>query len=397
MMKRKKSTLMAVLMMAAVSLIPCKAQEANVSIKGKLTNVPDSLYLYIVEFDNQRGSTMARGIMAKGELSFEFKTRINTPHLATIRNHEIGFKPLHLMWIEPGAQVKITGDGLDYSTWKIESNVKAQQTENRFREATQKEESKRHQLNMEICRLEELYGKAQNQREIKQKLIELSKQSDSIFYTTKERVLPLLEELPVDEAWMLRLFDNSQTKEMSPQRRNNLIALSQRMSEEQKSSYFGRAIITNLNPPQSVTIGQEIPDIVLKDTLGNPHRLQELQGKYLLLDFWSSSCAPCIKSLPELKEIAEAFKDNLTIVSISSDPETAWKRASRKYSLTGHNWNDLQGSNGIFAQFGIEGTPTYLLLSPDGKLIGKETGYKYGFLFKFVKESIAEHEKSRKE
>lgn len=284
--------------MTIASMIPCKAQEANVSIKGKLTNVPDSLYLYIVEFDNQRGSTTARGVMAKGELSFEFKTRINTPHLATIRNHEIGFKPLHLMWIEPGAQVRITGDGLDYSTWKIESNVKAQQNENRFREATQKEESKRHQLNMEICRLEELYGKAQNQREIKQKLIELSKQSDSIFYTTKERVLPLLEELPVDEAWMLRLFDNSQTKEMSPHRRKNLIALSQRMNEEQKSSYFGRAIITNLNPPQSVTIGQEIPNIVLKDTLGNPHRLQELQGKYLLLDFWSSACAPCIKVCP---------------------------------------------------------------------------------------------------
>lgn len=106
---------------------------------------------------------------------------------------------------------------------------------------------------------------------------------------------------------------------------------------------------------------------------------------------------PLHQSLPELKEIAEAFKDNLTIVSISSDPETAWKRASRKNSLTGHNWNDLQGSNGIFARLGIEGSPTYLLLSPDGKLIGKETGYKDGFLFKFVKETIAEHKKVRKE
>ena len=124
--------LMAVLMMTIASMIPCKAQEANVSIKGKLTNVPDSLYLYIVEFDNQRGSTTARGVMAKGELSFEFKTRINTPHLATIRNHEIGFKPLHLIWIEPGAQVRITGDGLDYSTWKIESNVKANKMKTDF-------------------------------------------------------------------------------------------------------------------------------------------------------------------------------------------------------------------------------------------------------------------------
>ena len=380
--------------MAAMSLIPCKAQEANVSIKGKLTNVPDSLYLYIVEFDNQRGSTTARGVMAKGELSFEFKTRINTPHLATIRNHEIGFKPLHLMWIEPGAQVRITGDGLDYSTWKIESNVKAQQTENRFREATQKEESKRHQLNMEICRLEELYGKAQDQREIKQKLIELSKQSDSIFYTTKERVLPLLEELPVDESWMLRMFDNSQTKNMDFQLREKLIKLTQRMSEEQKNSYFGKAIMNNLNPTQTVNIGESIPHIILQDTEGNTHSLQEIKGKYLLLDFWSKACVPCVKSIPELKDIADKFKDKISVVSISCDPEDAWKKASLQHRLTSYNWNDLEGANGIFARFGVTEYPTYFLVSPDGKLIGKQTGYRKGILFEFIEKTIGKENPS---
>ena len=75
-----KNMLMAGLMMLTIASIPCIAQNTNVVVKGKLTNVPDSLYLYIVEFDNQRGTTTARGIMINGELSFEFNTRINKCH-----------------------------------------------------------------------------------------------------------------------------------------------------------------------------------------------------------------------------------------------------------------------------------------------------------------------------
>ena len=385
--------LMAGLMMLTIASIPCIAQNTNVVVKGKLTNVPDSLYLYIVEFDNQRGTTTARGIMINGELSFEFNTRINKPHLATIRNHEIGLKPLHLIWIEPGANIRITGDGLDYSTWKIESNVKTQQNENRFREATQAEESKMYQLNTEICRLNTLYSKGQKPKEIKEQLVELSKLEEDLYNTTKERVLPLLEELPVDEAWILQLFKNSQTRNMDVHRRKKLIELSQLMSEEQKKSYFGKEIMQNLNPPKTVNLGDTIPDVILQDTLGKSHRLTELKGKFLLLDFWSSACAPCIKSLPELKEIAEIFKEKLNVVSICNDPKDIWKSSSQEHHLTWYNWNDFQGTTGIFADYGIESFPTYIIVSPDGKIIGKEVGYSKGSLFKFVKEHTSSVEK----
>ena len=51
MMKRKKSTLMAVLMMAAVSLMSCTSapQGEEFVIEGRLTDVPDSTIIAIVE------------------------------------------------------------------------------------------------------------------------------------------------------------------------------------------------------------------------------------------------------------------------------------------------------------------------------------------------------------
>ncbi|MBQ8191891.1 MAG: hypothetical protein IJZ45_09045 [Bacteroidaceae bacterium] len=47
----------------------------------------------------------------------------------------------------------------------------------------------------------------------------------------------------------------------------------------------------------------------------------------------------------------------------------------------------------IIARFGVKAYPTYFLVSPDGKLIGKQVGYSKGILFKFVKETIEKHNK----
>ena len=71
-------------------------------------------------------------------------------------------------------------------------------------------------------------------------------------------------------------------------------------------------------------------DTDLYDLEGNLHHLTELKGKYILLDFWSSGCGPCIMSIPEMGEVQEKYKDRLAIVSLSSDTEKIWKAASKK-------------------------------------------------------------------
>jgi len=48
--------------------------------------------------------------------------------------------------------------------------------------------------------------------------------------------------------------------------------------------------------------------------------LAELKGKYVLLDFWATSCAPCIADLPNLKSVARRFPaEEFTVLGISLD------------------------------------------------------------------------------
>ena len=379
-MKRKKGILMAALMMAAASLMSfvSASEKETIVIEGELTNVPDSMFLNLLEDVGGQLSTLNGDMVLGGKFHIEDVSENGGVNPGHLMNAKTGFITHHTLWIMPGARVKITGDGMDYSAWEIESNVPAQKTENKFRNNAHKELSEFTHAYTEYYRT----GDKKYYR-----------QADSLLCIAIPRKdIALLETLPVDEAWMNHLYYLAASKDTTLLTKGK--ELTQRMDEEQKTSYRGKLVMNKLFP-QAVPIGEQIPDLELKDTSGNSHRLQELGGKYLLLDFWSNGCGPCIKSFPELKEISEQMKDRIEVVSISIDTEAIWKKASAKHCITWHNWNDLQKENGIFARFGVKAYPTYVLVSPDGRLIGKQVGYSKGILFKFVKETIEKHKEQK--
>ncbi len=57
----------------------------------------------------------------------------------------------------------------------------------------------------------------------------------------------------------------------------------------------------------------------LSDVEGNGIRLSDLQGKVLIVNYWATWCAPCIKEIPELNQLADEHKDRLTLVGINFD------------------------------------------------------------------------------
>lgn len=121
-------------------------------------------------------------------------------------------------------------------------------------------------------------------------------------------------------------------------------------------------------------------DTELFDLDGKIHHLTDFNGKYILLDFWSSGCGPCIMALPEMKEIQEQYKKRLTIISLSSDTKSRWKAASAKHEMTWQNLNDLKQTAGLYAKYGVRGIPNYVLISPEGKIMKMWSGYGKGSL-----------------
>ena len=72
------------------------------------------------------------------------------------------------------------------------------------------------------------------------------------------------------------------------------------------------------------------PDFL--DIHGNGIVLSELHEKALVVNYWATWCAPCIKEIPELNELGREYSDRLTLVGVNFDQpegEEALKQSSK--------------------------------------------------------------------
>jgi peroxiredoxin len=124
---------------------------------------------------------------------------------------------------------------------------------------------------------------------------------------------------------------------------------------------------------KKVAISQPAPSFSLPDTTGKTIKLDDFKGKYVLIDFWASWCAPCRAANPELIEIYRQFSDkNFTVVGISVDrDEEQWKKAIESDQLPWTNVSSLSGWDAISETYGVEAIPQNFLLNTSGIIIDK--------------------------
>jgi thiol-disulfide isomerase/thioredoxin len=122
-------------------------------------------------------------------------------------------------------------------------------------------------------------------------------------------------------------------------------------------------------------IGNIAPEITMTDTSGKSFSLSSLKGKYVLVDFWASWCAPCRGENPNVVANYKKYKNkNFTILGVSlDDDKAAWTKAIRKDSLAWMQVSDLKGwSSAAATAYGFDGIPYNVLLDPQGKIIATE-------------------------
>lgn len=98
---------------------------------------------------------------------------------------------------------------------------------------------------------------------------------------------------------------------------------------------------------------------------------ENYKGKYLLIDFWASWCGPCLKSIPQLKEIYSKYHaKGLEILSVSiDDKEDAWKKAMAAQQMP---WGQVCAPNSgkeIMKDYQFNGIPHLVLLDKEGKIV----------------------------
>lgn len=238
-------------------------------------------------------------------------------------------------------------------------------------------------------------GAEQSQRDSLQTLFEVEKpQRDSLInlftniaVMASEECFTVMENLavPYSDAFVDELYNTSRMILADPahygrlqERAEGLFA---KLSPEQQASPDGHAIKISLYPFPATKVGDPLPSISLPDLDNTMHSMREGQGgKWLLVDFWSVGCGPCIESFPETHELLATNPNTLAVVSINIDGaryHKQWRQSSEQHNITWLNLGAEQHTE-LLNRMRVSGIPDYVLVAPDGIIAARWGGYGEG-------------------
>lgn len=126
--------------------------------------------------------------------------------------------------------------------------------------------------------------------------------------------------------------------------------------------------------------GDRLPDIMFARVLNHTNSKASLsafqQGnqKLILLDFWNTTCIPCIKSFKKLDSLQQAFNESLQILLITPEDSNIvkatierWEKANNQKLRIPIITNDTLLQKYIHKQY----NPHYAWIAPDNVLIAQ--------------------------
>lgn len=339
------------------------------------------------------GSEVAKDSVVNSQFHIEYTPNDGDMGRYSIMSFDKGFPSMGLnLWAKAGHTIHITGDNKFVYTWNVKSDIPEQREWSYFVQSNkslwdeyQKLSALRHYI------AEKIYSG--NSTDIERKAARISVDSlDSISkvyqYKIYKNNLTLLQKgkMTPTRLEILRDAANEIKWYHTEEFRNPVAKMYSNLSDNLKNSAYAEEIALVLSPPKVVKVGDPMYDTILTDLNGKTYRLADFKGKYILLDFWSSGCGPCYASIPEMNEISEKLKDSLAVVSLSSDNMKMWKKASESLKLMDNNLSDGKENRGIYAKYGVQGIPHYVLITPSGIIKDMWTGYGDGSLKSKIKE-----------
>ena len=109
---------------------------------------------------------------------------------------------------------------------------------------------------------------------------------------------------------------------------------------------------------------------------GTPVRLADFKGRVVVLNFWATWCAPCIREMPSLDRLQPALRDRgLAVLAVSIDRGGAKviRPFAKRLGLEHLGlYHDDEGA--LFQAFGVTGLPTTFLIDRRGQIVGAYPG-----------------------
>ena len=124
-----------------------------------------------------------------------------------------------------------------------------------------------------------------------------------------------------------------------------------------------------------MTIGDIAPDEVGVDRDGNAQRLSSRRGKFVVLNFWATWCAPCLAEIPLLNDLQSRLgPTGVEVIGVSID-DTGWADVNNFVSAQRIGYTvTLADAQTIEAFGGVNQLPMTMVIDRNGRIVAKHVG-----------------------
>ncbi|WP_338445328.1 TlpA disulfide reductase family protein [Pelagerythrobacter marensis] len=136
--------------------------------------------------------------------------------------------------------------------------------------------------------------------------------------------------------------------------------------------------------------GDLMPAIEVVDPDGETFNLAAAQGTPVLLNLWATWCAPCVKEMPQLDDLAGEYGDSLRVVTVSQDMGGA-EKVRPFFASMGFDHLEPWMEPDLELGFALESQslPTTVLYDASGREVWRVVG-EHDWSGADVREAIAE-------
>ncbi|MGH9947855.1 MAG: TlpA family protein disulfide reductase [Pyrinomonadaceae bacterium] len=148
-----------------------------------------------------------------------------------------------------------------------------------------------------------------------------------------------------------------------------------------KTLIIAMLLTTAAAAQQQLRPGTAAPDFTAESLDGKYYSLSQLQGKVVVLTFWSTRCEICIAEIPKLNRVAERYSDqDVVFLGLTMENGTRIEPFLRKHPF---HFSIVPNSFGVVLKYadmdksgGIDmGFPTHFVINKHGAIVHRTAGW----------------------
>ncbi len=132
----------------------------------------------------------------------------------------------------------------------------------------------------------------------------------------------------------------------------------------------------------SDAFGQTLPDVKVENARGEEIRIRSLvNGKPLIISYWSIACKPCIQELNAINDVIEEWREEADFDVVAVSVDDVRMQASAKAKATALGWDFIciyDTNQELKRAMNVNLTPQSFVVDAAGNIVFSHSGYTPG-------------------